>query len=281
MNQKYLIRLLSLFLFLSSSVFLQAQKVDTISVYSKKMETNVKNVLILPDKYDSKSLKMYPVVYLLHGYSGNYATWLTGVKKNLPELATKYQCIIVCPDGKNSWYFDSPINPESQYDSYVSDELVSYIDTHYKTISSAEGRAISGLSMGGHGALWLTIRHPNIFGAAGSMSGGVDFRPFPKNWEISKAIGNYQDNNDLWSSLTVIENIQKLKDKDIPLIVDCGQGDFFLVVNEKLHQKLLDLKIPHTYMTSPGEHNSKYWSNSIDYHMKFFSDFFRGNKTIN
>ncbi|WP_242499227.1 alpha/beta hydrolase family protein [Flavobacterium sp. 140616W15] len=80
--------------------------------------------------------------------------------------------------------FDSPIDTTFKYETYVIDELVPFIDKNYKTITSREGRAISGLSMGGHGALYLSFKHQEVFGAAGSMSGGVDFRPFPEKWDI-------------------------------------------------------------------------------------------------
>ena len=63
---------------------------------------------------------------------------------------------------------------------FISSELVKYIDEHYKTIADRKGRAITGLSMGGHGAMWNAIRHKDMFGASGSTSGGMDIRPFPK-----------------------------------------------------------------------------------------------------
>ena len=73
-----------------------------------------------------------------------------------------------------SWYWNSPVDPKSQYETFISDELIKAIDSKYKTIKNRTGRAITGLSMGGHGALYLAIKHQDVFGAAGSMSGGVD-----------------------------------------------------------------------------------------------------------
>lgn len=274
MKQKLLYRFscLLLLIALNGTFSLSAQQIDTLDVYSPKMDIQVKNIIILPDSYNKQSEKEYPVVYLLHGYSGNYLSWLKTVKPTLPQLADKYQFIIVCPDGKNSWYWDSPVNPKSQYDTYVSQELVNYVDKHYKTINSSKGRAITGFSMGGHGALWLTMQHPDVFGICGSMSGGVDIRPFPNNWEMSKALGAYADNKKLWDERTVITNVDKLN--NIPLIFDCGQDDFFLVVNENFHKLLLEKKIQHTYIMTSGEHNSHYWKKAIDWHLEFFSNFF-------
>ena len=66
---------------------------------------------------------------------------------------------------------DSPVNPGSQYETFVSDELIKAIDAKYATIRAREGRGITGLSMGGHGGLYLGFRHQDVFGVAGSMSG--------------------------------------------------------------------------------------------------------------
>lgn len=92
-------------------------------------------------------------------------------------------------DGKNSWYWDSPTHADSQYETFVSSELVKYIDTHYSTIKDRKGRAVTGLSMGGHGGMWLSIRHKDVFGAGGSTSGGVDIRPFPHEWKMKEQLG--------------------------------------------------------------------------------------------
>ncbi|PXV62524.1 S-formylglutathione hydrolase FrmB [Dysgonomonas alginatilytica] len=261
-----------LLIVLNGSLSLFAQQVDTIEVYSPKMEVYVKNIIILPDGYNKESKIAYPVVYLLHGHSGNYLSWLKVVKPTLPQLANKYQMVIVCPDGKNSWYWDSPVNRKSQYDTYVSQDLVNYVDTHYKTIASPKGRAISGFSMGGHGALWLTLNHPDVFGVCGSMSGGVDIRPFPDNWDMSKALGRYATNKAVWDAHTVITNAEKLR--NIPLIFDCGEDDFFLEVNENLHKLLLDKNIQHTYIMTSGKHDSQYWNKAVEWQLDFFAKFF-------
>ena len=76
-----------------------------------------------------------------------------------------------------------PYHADSNMKHYVSSELVKYIDTHYSTIKDRKGRAVTGLSMGGHGGMWLSIRHKDVFGAGGSTSGGVDIRPFPSRME--------------------------------------------------------------------------------------------------
>ena len=265
---------ISFFLLFCFVLQMNGQTVDTVIVHSDKMNIDVKNVVILPGGYDKKSEKKYPVLYLLHGYSGNFGSWIA-LKPELPKEATRLGMIIVCPDGKNAWYWDSPVDPKLQYDTYVSKELVGCIDRNYKTIQTPKGRAIAGLSMGGHGALWLAINHQDVYGACGSMSGGVDIRPFPNNWEMSKSLGSYKDNKELWESHTVINQLNKIEPNSLAIIVDCGVDDFFYQVNENLHKELLYRKINHDYISRPGVHNGEYWNNAIDYQMLFFSKFFK------
>ena len=257
-----------------TSISVSAKQVDTIEVFSPSMNINVKNVIILPADYESKT--NIPVLYLLHGYSGNHKTWIQ-IKPNLPQLATQYGIIIVCPDGKNSWYWDSPVNPQMRYETYISKELVGYIDSNYKTKKNESGRAITGLSMGGHGGLWLGIRNQSVFGACGSTSGGVDIRPFPDSWEMKKALGIYSSNKERWGNHTVINQLHLIKPK-LAIIIDCGTEDFFLEVNENLHREMTYHKIKHEYIVRPGAHNGQYWSNSIDYQLLFFKKFFDGNE---
>lgn len=263
-----LILLLSVFFILP----LSAQKVDTVEVYSAKMQRNIKNVVILPDGYEKS--KKYPVVYLLHGHGGKYDTWLNRTKKTLPQDASRLGIIIVCPDGQNSWYWDSPVDPKFQFETYVSKELVEYIDKNYSTIASKKGRAITGLSMGGHGGLWLGINHPDVFGACGSMSGGVDIRPYTQNWHIKDRLGSYKENPERWEKHAVMGVLDKIEPKTLEIIIDCGFGDFFYQINEKLHQEMLYRNIEHDYIVRPGAHTHDYWNNAIDFQLLFFNKFF-------
>lgn len=173
MKQKLSVFLL--FLLWAMPLFAAVQ-VDTVVVRASRMDREVKNVVILPADYNESAL--YPVIYLLHGYGGDYSSWLK-IKPDLPQLATEKQVIFVCPDGLSSWYWDSPVNKDMQFETYVSKDLVGYMDAHYRTVADRSGRAIAGLSMGGHGALWLSIRHRDTFGAAGSMSGRRRYTPVP------------------------------------------------------------------------------------------------------
>jgi S-formylglutathione hydrolase FrmB len=246
--------------------------VDTIKVYSQSMQKNIKAVIITPDNY--ASVKELPVVYLLHGYSGNHLDWITKAK-GFEKAADQYNLIIVCPDGGyGSWYWNSPVDPKSQYETFVSDELVKAIDAKYKTIKDRTGRAITGLSMGGHGALYLAIRHQDIYGAAGSMSGGVDIRPFPDNWDMAKQLGTYAEQSERWEKNTVINMLNLLTPNSLAIIIDCGTDDFFFKVNENLHQQLLYRNIPHDFISRPGAHTWPYWTNAVKFQFLFMRNYF-------
>jgi S-formylglutathione hydrolase FrmB len=253
----------------------KAARVDTVSTFSAAMNKNIKAIVITPDSY-SKARK-FPVVYLLHGADGDYSNWILKVPE-IAAFADQYQQIIVCPDGGvTSWYFDSPVNPAWKYETYIVGELVPWVDANYATITQRKGRAITGLSMGGHGALYLAFRHQDVFGAAGSMSGGVDIRPFPKNWKIEEKLGSYAQYPENWENNTVINMVHLLTPNRLTLIIDCGTDDFFYKANLNLHEKLLERNIPHDFIARPGIHDWSYWKNAVKYQMLFFGSYFKNN----
>ncbi len=262
-------------LFLYSTIFSFAATVDTLNVYSNSMQKNIANVVILPKNYAQNT--NYPVVYLLHGASGNYKNWIEKVPE-IQDLADQYHTIIVCPDGhETSWYLDSPIDKTMRYETYITQELINKVDKTYKTIPTKNSRAITGLSMGGHGALYLAFKHQDIFGAAGSMSGGVNLEKFPNNWKIAKRLGTYDENPENWKNNSVVNMVTLVQKSELKIIFDCGVDDFFYEVNKELHQKLLLANVPHDYIERPGKHNWDYWKNAVAYHFLFFDKFFHTN----
>lgn len=251
-----------------------ASQLDTLKVASKSMGKSIANLVILPDSYTAQK-KGYPVLFLLHGAGGDHTDWVTKVV-SIRDYADAYNMIIVCPDGsKTSWYFDSPVDPDMRYETYVAKELVQAVDKKYNTLANRESRAITGLSMGGHGAFYLAFKHQEVWGAAGSMSGGLDIRPFPENWDLSKRLGDYAENKGHWEDNTVINMVYLLKKDNLKLIFDCGVNDFFYDANKRMHQKLLERNIPHDYIERPGSHNWDYWANAIQYQLLFFDSFFK------
>lgn len=267
-------KILPAFIFLYFSFCTHAATVDTVAIRSNAMQKEYKCVVIKPAAYKNKQEK-FPVIYLLHGYGGWYSNWLLKVPE-LKDLADQYRLMIVCPDGGySSWYINSPVDTAWKFETYIVEEVISFIDARYRTIPNRRGRAITGLSMGGHGGLYLGFRHADLFGACGSMSGGVYLRPFPKNWDLAKRLGDTLNHAANWENYSVINIVEQKPADSLAIIIDCGTEDFFYTVNHALHEKLLRLKIPHDYIERPGRHDWAYWSNAVRYQVVFFSEYFR------
>lgn len=254
--------------FISQLVFPNTQ-VDTVAVYSEAMKKEIKSVVITPESYSVNT--KYPVLYLLHGYSGDYSDWVKKVP-SIKQLASKYDMIIVCPDGAfSSWYFDSPVDPNFQYESYITQDLIKFVDKNYSTIQDRTGRAITGLSMGGHGAMYLAIIHRDLFAHAGSMSGAVNIILNAKSFDLLNRLGKtFEEAPELWHAHSVVFLVEKLQNKDLNIIIDCGVNDFLYEINAALHQKLIQLHIDHDYIERPGEHTWEYWTNAIQYQLLYF-----------
>ncbi len=282
--------LLLLALLLMSGV-VSAATVDTIDIASTAMHTSYKAAVVLPVSYNN-SKASYPVLYLLHGASGHFSNWLTATpdKMLVKNLADQYNIIIVLPEGEsNSWYVNSPVDKQSQFETYIIHEVIGKIDNSYRTIHDRKGRVISGLSMGGYGALFLSVRHPDLFCAAGSMSGALDLNTstwlltpqyismFNKN--LQKIIGD-TSNAALYNSYSVVSMAEQIKKNGVKLLFDCGVDDFLVATNRELHRRLVENHTAHDYTERPGGHSWEYWQNSLPYHLLFFYKILKANGSM-
>ena len=130
----------------------------------------------------------------------------------------------------------------------MTKELVPWIDAHYRTYATRTQRAIMGGSMGGHGACWLGFRHKDLFGAVGSIYGGLDLWEFPKQWDIAKRLGPRDEFPERWRTYSAYTEGAKLKNGDVEFIQMVGTSDFFLKANRKMHEILVSNKVEHTYI---------------------------------
>ncbi|RLD45441.1 MAG: esterase [Bacteroidetes bacterium] len=210
------------------------------------------------------------VIIMLHGYGGDYKQW--SKITDLQSYANKYNCIIVCPDGgKDSWYFDSPRQRNSKFESFFIKDYLPYLKSNFSI--DTNGIFITGLSMGGHGAMYLFLRHPKLFASAGSTSGVLDLNASGLKYSsLSNRLGEYNDNKaifDLYSSINLLESI-KFSDK--PIIFDCGNKDHLYNSNKAFKDRCDSLYINATYFSFPGRHDRKYWKESIAWHFEFFNN---------
>lgn len=257
-----------------------AARVDTLAIPSAAMGKTYNAAIVLPESY-AKSKANYPVLYLLHGAYGHFSDWL----KNTPDpmtvknMADRYNIIIVMPEGESySYYLDSPVNKGSRFETYITGEVIPQIDKTYRTVAAKKGRAITGLSMGGHGALYLSARHPELFCAAGSMSGAVDMgtlfagRQTEEFYKLLEPVfGPNGASQEVYDSHAVIGMIDRIKANGLPLYIDCGVDDFLIEHNRELHRRLVYAKVPHEYTEKPGAHTWQYWQDALPYHMLFFA----------
>ena len=144
-------RLIHVILFSLPVILISGSTVEH-SLYSTSMDKQVPLIAVIPDIYFSDEI-LLPVVLLLHGHGGNYKNW--SEKVDLEQRVDRYNSLIICPDGSpNSWYLDSPLDQGSQYETFMIDELIPWLRKNYR-ISRL---GISGLSMGGHGALTISMK---------------------------------------------------------------------------------------------------------------------------
>ncbi len=276
--------LLTAFLLLSFSAF--AAKVDTLEIKSTAMDRTLRVAVAIPDSY-AKSKANYPVMYLLHGAWGHFNDWLkkTPNPNTVKDLADQYNIIIVMPEGEMySFYIDSPTLKSSQFETFVTKEVIEKIDRTYRTVANKNGRVITGLSMGGHGALYLSVRHPDLYCAAGSMSGALDMgkirnpqAPDEANKLLANVYGPTPPSDEELSSHAVIGMIDKFKANKMPLIIDIGVDDFLIESNREFHRQMVYEKVPHEYTERPGAHTWQYWQDAVPVHALFFATIFRQN----
>jgi enterochelin esterase family protein len=152
-------------------------------------------VVHLPPGYD-ESRKRYPTMYLLHGFNGRALGWLaqfrmnvawrdiTEVLDNAMKRGQSRDMIVVMPDGCSrlgcSQWVDSPVN--GNYEQYVIQDVVSYVDANFRTIPRAAARGVTGISSGGFGAWHLASRNPDVFGAMSLLSADSYFEFTHKPW---------------------------------------------------------------------------------------------------
>ena len=235
------------------------------SFFSAALGREMPYSVILPAGY-GKSQQRYAALYLLHGWQGDETNWIN--LTHLVQDVAGYPLILVMPRAENSWYVNSATNPADRYADYIAQDLIADVDEHYRTIAAPHERAIAGLSMGGYGALLLTLKHPGSFGFAGSISGafagpsGVEevlpqLRPSTEQAYGAAGSATRKEND-------VDALIATAQAAAVPyLFLECGTSDPLLSSNRRVVSELSANKLAYEYHELPGAHTWSFWDNAL------------------
>jgi S-formylglutathione hydrolase len=178
----------------------------------------------LPPGYDDEPDQRYPVLYLLHGVLDSPEVWVEPVYDGMTIQATMDSLIaageigpsiVVMPNGRNayggSYYANSPVT--GGWADYIARDAVAHVDATYRTMPARESRAILGHSMGGLGAIRLTMDYPEVFSVAWAMNPCClcclesDMAPDPELWNRMEA---YRSADEMWAALEDDDDIWPL-----------------------------------------------------------------------
>lgn len=215
--------------------------------------------VLLPDTKPPKD--GFKVMYVLHGYYGDFTDWL--YLSNIVRFERPSDLVLVFPDGSNSYFVDHPNG--LKFESYIVNDVIPLIEQTFHVCKSSESRFIAGLSMGGYGALYIGLKHAHMFSKVFSLSGVV----YPKdifNHLSESRVYKFEtlfDVNQLSSYNLIPYALESVKHKTF-ISLSIGKDDFLFKDNQSFHQELKSLNIPHTYIVDEGSHNWDFW----DEHMK-------------
>jgi S-formylglutathione hydrolase FrmB len=269
-----MIKYISIFLLIFSVASGQVTVVED-SLFTESLNAFSRYSIVLPDGY-SKGHERYPVVYLLHGYGGDYTNWIT--LTNLVRYARNYKFILVTPDGKNSWYANAVSVKNANYEDFIVKDLIAHIDKKYRTVQSKFSRSITGLSMGGYGAVKLALKYPGKFFFAGGISPAIQ-APFGLEdtaYVLRRSKGSIQSQNDAfgpvrseqWNSNDVFRLAEKVTANSAPYIyLSVGSQDGLTEIIDLTHAFTATLRkqsIPFEMHETAGAHDWKFWDKEIE-----------------
>jgi S-formylglutathione hydrolase FrmB len=253
------------------------------SVASKILGQPMDYCADLPPGYNASQAR-YPTLFFLHGLFENYHAWdENGGKDVFDDLRKRGKIgpfIVILPDGDNSFYVNS-YNGRYRYEDFFIQELVPFVDRTYRTIQDARARGVSGVSMGGYGALHLAMRHPDIFGSASAQSAALvpSFpSPLPATgrWGfyarvLERPFGNPLNEAyfEASSPLTLAEHPENFP--NLHMYFDVGVRDRYGFEKgvELLDHILNEHEFPHTFALRHGNHGWAYEQKYLQYSLMF------------
>ena len=207
----------------------------------------------------------FPVLYLLHGYSGDDTVWMRYTA--LERYAGKYPLAIVMPRGNHGFYVDGDWG--YNYYTFITEELPQKVKHFFNVSSRREDTFIAGLSMGGYGTLRCALGRPDLYAAAASMSGFLDVEAaYHGNTMREHA------RNNMGGTLEEIQrrdhDLLQLLEKNVKagvelpkLYITGGTEDRLYQHSVHMREKCKELGVPLTYTEAPGVHDWIYWDQAI------------------
>lgn len=267
-------------------------RVDCASLDSKILHRPVRYCVMLPRSYETEKETKYPVIYFLHGLGENEQTLLRaggwGLIEDLRQQHKVGDFVVAAPEGRTSFFINSA-NGKERYSDFFLTEFMPYIETHYRVLRDRRHRGVTGLSMGGYGALRFAFSHPELFGSVSAQSPALIMEsPRQMNADLRSGgplanllgtvFGNPVDVAH-WQANDPFELAHKnrIALKQQAIYFNCGQQDEFGFADgaTKLHQELLRDGVRHEFHLYPGGHDAEYFlahlPETIEFHWKAFA----------
>ena len=273
---------------LVSTGALAQSRIDCASLPSTRMHRDVPYCVLIPQGYDSARTTKFPVLYFLHGLGDNQQSLINmGAWNLISDLRQQNKIgdfLIATPQGWSSFYINSA-DGRTRYSDFFLEEFIPFIEHKYRTRTDRGGRAISGISMGGYGALRFAFAYPQKFSAVSAESAAL-FSESPKVLDTAmqagapraKLLGSVFGSpietahwraNDPFTLAR--QNAAALT--HLAIYFNCGESDGY-GFNEGaavLDKQLTSEKIPHTFKLYPGEHSLAYFLSHMSEVMEFHS----------
>jgi S-formylglutathione hydrolase FrmB len=255
-------------------------RIDCNALSSKILKSTVHYCVYLPASYDSGAAKhpvqTYPVLYFLHGLGDNERTLFnSGGWTLLDDLRRQHKIgefLIVAPEGGRTFYVNSA-DGSVRYSDFFLQEFIPLIEAKYRVIRSRNNRAISGISMGGYGALRFAFSHPEVFSAVSAQSAAL-ITETPQELDtaarsgaplgklLATVFGNPIDVQH-WNSNSpfVLAAKNKAALRRLAIYFNCGQDDNYGFEKgaAALHEQLQKAGVKHEYHLYPGDHSLSYF----------------------
>lgn len=287
---RWKVRWLALLLFcISAAVISVAQsRIDCSAMNSRVLKRAVRYCVYVPDGYDRDGSRRYPLLYFLHGLGDNEQTLFnSGGWTLIDDLQRQHKIgefLIVAPQGWRSFYINSA-DGSFLYSDFFLHEFMPHIERKYRAVPGRTGRAISGISMGGYGALRFAFADPQLFSAVSAQSAALitesprELDPamhsgFPLGNLMTPVFGD-PINTRHWEANDPIvlarKNAAELR--KMAIYFNCGQQDNYGFEKgaSKLNQELDREHVPHEYRPYPGDHSIDYFVSHFGEVMEFHS----------